>query len=463
MTELRPNEPDLAALDRAGMIHPFSQLHDQANKDPLIFSHGQGVTITDTAGRDYIDAGSSLWCVNVGYGRDEIVEAAAEQMRALPFVHIFSSNSHAPVIRLSEKLLELAPANMSKVFFGNGGSDANDTQVKIAWYYNNARGKPAKKKIIARRRAYHGATVVAGSLTGHEIVHSGFDLPLDFVRHADCPDWHRRADAAQTPEEHALALAEQLDALIVAEGPDTVAAFIAEPIMGGGGVLVPPAGYGPAVQKVLARHDVLLIADEVICGFGRTGNWWGSQTVGFEPDLMSVAKGITSAYLPMSACLISDKVWEALDAGAETLGPFGHGFTTTGHPVAAAVALKNIEIIEREDLVGNSRRTGDYLIARLRAELGDHPLVGEIRGAGLLVGVELDADKESRAPFEDAMAVSGRLGKLCLENGLIVRGALGKAVAALAPPLIVTEADADEIVERLGRSLDQLHDALRAD
>jgi len=460
---VRANARPLAEIDKASIVHPFTVLADQAAAGPRIIVSADRITLTDDAGRNYLDASSGLWCVNVGYGRVEIAEAMAEEARRLSYGSCFGPYSNEPLIRLTERLLELGPRNMTQVFFANSGSEANDTQIKLAWLYNNLREKPRKKKIIARRGAYHGTTLGAGSLGGHALMHGGFDLPLAGFLHTECPDYHRRADAQLSPGQYSRALADTLDRLIEQEGPDTVAAFVAEPVMGAGGVLVPPEGYFDEIGRVLAKHDVLLVADEVITGFGRTGHWFACQGLGFEPDLVTLAKGLTSAYVPMSACLISEKLARVLTEGSRRAGAFGHGFTTSGHPVAAAAALKNLEIMEREDLVGNAQRTGAYLLERLRAELADHPLVGEVRGLGLMAAVELDANKAERRPFADASAIGARLGQLCYEEGLLVRGALGKAAAALAPSLVLDPAEADEIVRRLSRAVARLADQLRAE
>ncbi|MCZ6720089.1 MAG: aminotransferase [Proteobacteria bacterium] len=463
MKGLRENRPPLAERDKAAILHPFTVLADHLETGPRIIAAADRITLTDDSGKRYLDAASGLWCVNVGYGRGEIADAAAEQMRALSFAHSFGSCSHEPAIRLAERLLELAPGNMARVFFGNSGSDANDTQIKLVWLYNNLLGRPKKKKIIARRGAYHGASLGAGSLTGHATVHDGFDLPIANILHTDCPDYHRRADPAQSERAFSDMLAAKLDALIEAEDAATVAAFIAEPVMGAGGVIPPPEGYFEAITRVLGKHDVLFIADEVITGFGRIGHWFGSEAFGIEPDLITLAKGMTSAYLPMSACLIAQEIWEVLVEGSKRMAPFGHGFTTAGHPVAAVTALKNIEIIEREGLLENARTVGGYLRERLEDVFGDHPLIGDIRGLGLMAAIELDADKGRRRPFGPELKVGSRLGQCCWEEGLIVRGALDKSVAALAPPLVVSERDVDAIVERLVRAVDKLAQSLRAE
>jgi L-2,4-diaminobutyrate transaminase len=446
----------LEESDRQSLMHPFSALAAQATADPRILARASGIFVADVHGNEFIDAGSGLWCVNVGYGRGEIADVMASQSRTLSYGMSFSGLSSEPLIRLATKLLQLAPGRMTKVLFNNSGSEANEAQIKIVRAYNNLRGRPLKKKIIARRGAYHGASIAAGSLTGNEVVHRNFDLPMAGILHTDSPDYFRRTNRDLTSAAFASERAAALDRLIESEGPETVAAFIAEPIMGSCGVIPPPVGYFEAIHAVLKRHDVLVIADEVITAFGRLGHWFGAPCFGLEPDLISCAKGITSGYFPMSACLVNEKVWEVLTSRPAATGVFGHGFTTAGHPVAAAVALKNLEIIEREGLLENAATVGRYLLEQLRKRLGSHPLVGDIRGFGMMCGVELDANKHSHQPFDDAQTMGSLLSKLCWEQGLIVRGGHGKAMAALAPPLILTRSQADEIITRLQRALDRL-------
>ncbi len=453
---------DLERLDRADVIHGFSALRAQATKDVLIMDSAQGMTVRDQLGREFLDAGAGLWCMNVGYGRQSIADAAAAQMQKMCYFHSFSNFSNEPMVRLSERLLRLAPGNMARVVYANSGSEANDTQIKLVRRYNNILGRTKKKTIIARMSSYHGSTVAAGSLTGLEMVHRTFDLPIPGIRHTLAPDYHRRPAGIDSPEAFSRYLADALNTLIEAEGPDTVAAFIAEPITGAGGVLMPPTGYFREIQKVLKHHDVLMIADEVITGFGRTGRWFASTDLGIEPDLVSVAKGLTSGYFPMSACLISPKVADVLYSDKSEDGMFAHGFTYSGHPVAAAVAHANLDILEQEDLPGNAAKVGDYLISKLRQRLGQHPLVGEIRGKGLLIGIELDADRASRRPFDNPHHAAGLLSRSCLEERLLVRGGHGRVVAALAPPLIATARDADEIAARLERAIERVARGLTA-
>ncbi|MCZ6722005.1 MAG: aminotransferase [Proteobacteria bacterium] len=453
----------LEEMDKQSSLHPFTALDLHMKTGPRIIASGKGVRVTDTNGNELLDAMAGLWCVNIGYGREEIADAVAEQIRKLSYFHSFASMANEPAIRLADRLIGLAPDNMSKVFFGNTGSDANDTQIKLVWYYNNVRGKTKKKKIIARKRAYHGVTVISGGLTGLDLLHTGFDLPLARVVRTDTPSYYWGAEAGSSERDFSKELARRLDSLIEAEGPDTIAAFIAEPIMGAGGVIVPPEGYFEEIQKVLKKHDVLLIADEVITGFGRLGTWFGTNALGLEPDLMSCAKGLTSAYVPMSACIISEPIWQALLEGAEKFGPFGHGYTYSAHPVAATTAMVNLDIIEREDLVGNAGRVGAYLQKRLRESFAEHPLVGEVRGMGLIAAIELVADKANKKPFDLGLKVAYRMMGKCLEEGLISRSLVQTNSLGFSPPLVLTEAEVDEIVDKFGRALATLSDELKAD
>ncbi len=451
-----PEPTHLEQLDRDSLIHPFTSLADHLERGPLVMSQGRGLFLTDSHGREYLDAMAGLWCVNVGYGRSEIADAIAAQAARLAFYHSFAGMANEPSIECAARLLELAPRQMSKVFFGVSGSDANETQVRLLWYYNTLRGRPDKKKIISRRGAYHGSSVAAASLTGLANMHEGFDLPLERFLHVSRPHFYRDAAPGQSEAEFAAALARELDERIRAEGPDTVAAFIAEPVMGAGGAIPPPEGYFAAVQEVLREHDVLLIADEVICGFGRLGTFWGTQRYDLEPDLMTCAKGLTSGYLPMSACLVSERVWDVLREGSAARGPFAHGYTYSGHPVVAAAALANLELITRDKLVENAARMGEQLQRRLRESLAGHPLVGDVRGTGLIAGVELMADPAAREPFPPERAVGRRAAALALEEGLLVRP-LGDTLA-LCPALVIGEAELDLLIERLTRTLARLAD-----
>lgn len=449
-------DPTAARRDTTYLLHPYTHLKRHEQDGPLIIRRGQGVYVSDDHGKTYIEGLAGLWCTALGFDEERLIEAATRQMRTLPFYHLFGSKSHEPAIDLAERLIALAPRNqtrppLTRALFANSGSEANDTAIKLIWYYNNALGRPKKKKIISRIKAYHGVTVATASLTGLPNNHRDFDLPLAGFLHTDCPHHYRFAAAGESEEAYASRLAAALDALICAEGPDTVAAFFAEPVMGAGGVIVPPATYFEKIQAVLRRHDVLLVADEVICGFGRTGNWWGSETYGLEPDILTTAKALSSAYLPISATLVSEPIYQACVAESEKIGVFGHGFTYSAHPVSAAVALEALKIYEERDILGHVRQVAPHFQAGLR-RFATHPLVGEVRGVGLIGGVELVADKATKAPFPPAVAMGARVQALAQEAGLITR-AMGDTLA-FSPPLIITEAEIDALLARLGHALD---------
>jgi L-2,4-diaminobutyrate transaminase len=441
-------------LDRTHHLHPFTSVPGLLRDGATVIRRGQGVIVEDDRGSQLIDAAAGLWCVNVGHGRSEIIEAVAEQMRELAYFHTFNGMTNEPIAKLSARVLEHAPTGMRRVFFGNSGSDANDTVIKLVTLYNNLRGKEKKKKIIARWRGYHGVTVAAGSLTGLPGVHRFFDLPLSMVRHVEGPDSYR------APDRCGADYARELEKAILAEGPETVAAFIAEPVMGTGGVLVPPEDYFRAVSQVLDRYDVLLIMDEVICGFGRLGTWFGAGRFGVTPDLMTTAKGLTSGYLPMSAVLIGERVWSVIEASS-SVDVFGHGFTTSGHPAAAAAALANLDIIEREDLVARAVALGEQLLKRLTEAAADHPLVGDVRGCGLMIGVELVADRSSRRSFPPEAKVATRVARAAIDSGVLVRALPANDVIAFSPAFVITPDMINECVVRFVRALDRVSDQLR--
>ena len=448
-----PPLSNLAVRDLETLLHPYTNLAALRETGPLIIERGQGVFVYDTEGKSYIEGMAGLWCTALGYGNEELVEAAAAQMRKLSFAHLFTAKSHDPAIELAERLKEIAPVPTSKVFFCSSGSEANDSQVKLVWYLNNALGRPRKKKIISRHKAYHGVTVVAASLTGLANNHLDFDLPIAGILHASCPHHYRFAHAGETEKEFARRLAGELDELIRSEGPDTVAAFIAEPVMGAGGVIVPPEGYFQEIMKVCRAYDVYMISDEVICGFGRLGTMFGCTALGFEPHSITVAKALTSAYVPMAALTVPEVAYQAMLDESRKIGTFGHGFTYSGHPVAAAVALKALDIYARERIAEQATRKAPQFQARLSA-LGTHPLVGEARGIGLVGGVELVADKKTKRSFEPKSGVGARAVRYAEEEGLIIRSLLGDIVS-ICPPLIIVPAEIDELFERLERALDR--------
>ncbi|HUF56045.1 MAG TPA: aminotransferase [Thermohalobaculum sp.] len=458
MLEERPNY-SLEDMDRQSLLHPLTSVAQHMKAGPLIVGKGRGVRIRDHGGREMIDCGAGLWCVNVGYGRPEIAEAARKAIEELNYYHIFGGSSNEPIIRLADRVLTLLRENagarhLARVFFGCSGSDANDTNVKLVRYYNNLLGRPQKKKIIGREGGYHGLTCAAGSLTGISVYHKAFDLPLDGVVHTSCPHWYRFAGPGESESAFCDRMIAELEALIEREGPDTVAAFIAEPIMGTGGVLLPPEGYFARVQEVLKRHDILFIADEVITGFGRTGNWFATGLYDLEPDIVTLAKGITSAYFPLSASVISERIWQVLEQASPEYGPIMHGFTYSGHPVGGAIGLANLEIMEKEGMVENAARVGPYLQDRLRAAIGEHPYIGDIRGEGLVIAVEFSADKASRRPFPAGTNCHRVVAAKALELDLMVRPLPYIEVIPFSPPLCITEADCDEAVDLFARALD---------
>ncbi len=435
------------------VVHGFANLSQLAHSGPLVLERGKGIHVWDNSGNRYMEGMAGLWCTALGYGNEELVEAAREQLSRLSFAHLFAGKSHDPAVALAEKIKQLSPAPASHVMFGCSGSDANDTQVKLAWYYNNARGKPQKKKIISRQFGYHGVTIASSSMTGIPRNHVDFDVPIDRFVHVSCPNHYRVAEPGESEEDFATRLAEELEATILREGPETVAAFIAEPVIGAGGVYVPPKTYFDKVQPILERHEVRMISDEVICGFGRTGEMFGCQTYDIRPDSISIAKQLTSAYAPLSAVTVPPEIYEALESESRKIGIFAHGFTYMGHPLACALGIKTLEIYERDDMVGHVQRVAPGFQTRLKA-LADHPLVGDARGVGLMGGLELVADKASKRPFPPALGMGLRAVKACEQQGLILR-AIGDIVA-VCPPQIITAEQIEELFDMFERGLDQL-------
>ncbi len=445
------DQPNSAqARDIAYFLHPYSNLKLHEEQGPLVITEGKGIYVYDEDGNEYIEGLAGLWCTALGFGEKRLVEAATAELNKLPFFYSFFHRSHNKGIDLAEKLIQLAPVPMSKAFFTSSGSEANDSAIKLIWYYNNSRGLPEKKKIISRHKAYHGVTVATASLTGLPANHRDFDLPIDRILHTDCPHYYRFAEAGESEEDFATRLADNLERLILDEGPETVAAFIAEPVMGAGGVIVPPATYFEKIQTVLKKYDVLFVVDEVICGFGRTGNYWACQTFDLEPDMMTMAKALTSAYLPMGAVLISEPIYRELVNESEKIGVFGHGYTYTGHPVCAAVAVEALKIYEERDIVGHVGEVGPVLQQGLRA-FSDHPLVGEVRGVGLMAAVELVKNKETKEPFDATAGIGAYLAKRAMEHGLIVR-AIGDVIA-FSPPLVITAAEIELLLSRFEHAL----------
>ena len=450
---IRPNSA--AARDIANVLHPYTDLVTHAENGPMIIARGKGVHVWDEDGREYIEGVAGLWCAALGFDNERLAKAAYDQMRVLPFYHAFTAKSHGPLIELSEMLIQRAPVPMARVIFANSGSEANDTAIKMAWYFNNALGRPQKKKIIGRLKGYHGITLAAASLTGLPNNHRSFDLPLPGFVHTMTPHFYHGAMEGETEDAFATRCADELEKLILAEGPDTVAAMFAEPIMGAGGVIIPPRGYFEKIQAVLRRYDVLLVADEVICGFGRTGHYWGSQTFGMQPDIITCAKALSASFLPISATMVNARVFEALAAESHRIGTFGHGYTYSGHPVAAAVAVETLKIYDELAIVDHVTRVGAYMQAELRRRFEGHELVGEVRGIGMIGAVELIDDTAAHRNFDPALKIGARLAKLGEAHGVISR-ALPNDTLAFSPPLIMTEAEVTMMLDRFEQALDEL-------
>ena len=442
----------IESRDLQHMLHPITnlKLHHQAG--PFMQARARGVYLWDNKGKQYLEGMAGLWCTALGYGEEELIRVAEDQLRKLSFGPTFVGKSNEPSVLLAEKLKAMAPFDAGRVFFGLSGSDANDTQAKLLWYYHNLIGQPQRKKIISRLRGYHGTSLAAGSLTGLPQFHSHFDLPLPGFLHTESPYYYRQALDGESETDFSGRLAGSLEALIRREGPETIAAFIAEPVQGAGGVIVPPEGYFPRIQEVLDKYGIILIDDEVICGFGRTGRAFGAQTFDMRPTTMSVAKALSSAYLPISAVLVPEYMYEPMIEASADVGTFGHGFTYSGHPVCAAVALRNLELMEEREIFAHAAAMGELFQYRLRA-LADHSLVGDVRGVGLMGGVELVADKRTGEPFESSLGVGLICTERAHEGGLLIRP-LGDTVA-ICPPLIITGDQIDELFGKLESALDK--------
>ncbi|SIS94830.1 aspartate aminotransferase family protein [Neptunomonas antarctica] len=452
----------LLEIDRKNVFHASTHLKQYASGEipGRIITGGKGMRITDSEGVELLDAFAGLYCVNIGYGRTEMAEAIYEQAKKLAYYHTYAGHTNEALVELSERIITMAPAGMSKVYYGMSGSDANETQLKLVWYYNNARGLPAKKKIISRDRGYHGSSIASGSMTGLPLFHSHFDLPLERIKHTIAPYYYRREDDNMSELEFSKFCAGKLEEMILEEGPDTVAAMIGEPVLGTGGIVPPPEGYWAEIRKVLDKYDVLLIADEVVTGFGRLGSDFGSLHYNMKPDLITIAKGLTSAYQPLSGVIVGEKVWSVLEDGTDQWGAIGHGYTYSGHPIGAAAALCNLDIIAREKLVRNARDTGAYLQQRMRETFADHPIIGDSRGVGLMHALEFSSNKSKREHFNPNLKVGPQIAAACLEEGLIARAMPHGDILGFAPPLIATPADIDSIVERTERAVNRVTDKL---
>ncbi|MBB3771933.1 4-aminobutyrate--pyruvate transaminase [Angulomicrobium tetraedrale] len=447
------------ARDTRYHLHSYSNPRRLAETGPLVIERGEGIYVFDTAGRRYLEGVSALWYASLGFSEARLVEAAHRQMQKLPCYHSFGHKVTENAVDLAEMLIAMAPVPMSKVYFCGSGSEGNDTALKALRYFNNALGRPAKKKVIARIRGYHGTTLATASLTGIPRNHTSFDLPMEGILHTDCPLYYRYGQPGESEGTFVDRIVGNLEEMILREGPETIAAFWAEPILGSGGVIVPPAGYYEKVQAVLRKYDILFVVDEVICGFGRLGQMFGSQAFDLNPDMIVIAKALSSGYQPIAALLVNEKVFAGLSAEAEKIGVFGHGFTYSAHPVPTAVAIETLKIYEERDIVGHVRNVAPRFQEGLR-RFADNPFVGDVRGMGLIAGLELVKDKSTRENFPPEARAALELEMMCLDEGLVVR-AIGDTVA-ISPPLIITEAQIDELLGCLQRGLARFTTAMRA-
>jgi 4-aminobutyrate--pyruvate transaminase len=448
------------AADIASQIHPHTQLRAFEQQGAMIMKSGEGVWVYDDAGKRYLEGMSGLWSVALGYGNTRLIDAAVRQMKTLAYYQNFANKATDPAIELAAKLLQVSPVPMSKVMYQSSGSEANDTAIKLCWYYWNAQGQPQRRKLISRINAYHGTGIASASLTGLPHLHKEWNLPLPGFLHTDCPHHYRFGQPGESPEDFATRCANNLEALIQREGPDTIAAFFAEPIMGTGGVLIPPPTYFEKIQAVLRRHSILFVVDEVITGFGRTGNLWGSQTFDLQPDMISCAKALSSSYLPISALLLNERIYEAMKMQTDKLGLLGHGYTYGGHPVCAAVALEALRIYEERGFLENIKDVGAYLQKSLRERFSDHPLVGEVRGMGMLGAIELVKDKATRQSFDATLKVPAQVASVAQEHGLMIRP-LNNCIV-FAPPLIAERGHVDLAMDLWSRALQITLESLRA-
>ncbi|MFJ4346383.1 aminotransferase [Pseudomonas sp. NPDC089401] len=459
------NYQEIMEQDRASVLHPFTQLKDLATGkiDPTVIVDAKGIRVTDSTGREYIDSFAGLYCMNLGYGRTEIADAISEQAHKLGFFHTYAGHTTDQLARLSSRLVKMAPGKMSKVFYGQSGSDANETQAKLVWYYNNLRGKPNKKKIIARERAYHGSSIISGSMTGMSFYHNNMDLPLPIILRTGVPHYYWGSNPGETEEQFSARRAAELEELILKEGADTIGALIGEPVLGSGGIVPPPKGYWTEIKRVLDKYDILLIADEVVCGFGRTGKMFGCDHFGLEPDLITCAKGLTSAYFPLSAVIVSEKVYKVFEDGADKVGPFSHGYTYSGHPIGLATANAVLDIIERENIPEHAEKVGAYFLQSLKETFGNCPIVGEVRGIGLLAALEFVADPEKKVRFDASLKVGARISQAARDRNLIARAMPHGDILGFSPPLTITIDEVNEIVELTRQAVEQVVGELRAE
>lgn len=461
VTTALPHFPNsLEARDRRSLVHGLTNLARHLTVGPKVIESGQGIWVTDSDGRTCIEGMSGLWCISLGYGQERLIAAAEQQMRKLAYYHLTNHKAHPAVIDLAEKLLAIAPVPMSHVWFANSGSESADSAARLCWYYWNAVGQPQKRKFLSHDRAYHGNTIAAASLTGATYAHEGFNLPLEGFLHVRSPDWFAGARDGETEREFVDGLLADLEARILLEGPETIAAFFTEPVLAAGGVIVPPAGYFDGVQRILRKYDILLVVDEVVTAFGRTGEMFGTTRMGLTPDMIITAKGLTSAYIPMSALMLNARVFDAIADYSGRLGIFGLTFTYSGHPVSAAVACEAIAIYEELSIATRVKALEPLLMTGLRDRLGSHPNVGDIRGVGLLVGVQLVARREPRALFDASVRFGARVAALAEENGLIIR-AIGDVIA-ICPPLVIEAEEIALLVDRLGLAIERAATELEA-
>lgn len=445
----RPNSPE--ARDKAYVVHGLTNLRQHLDRDPLVIEGGHGVWVRDSHGREYLEGMSGLWCISLGFGQKRLIDACSRQMEKLAYYHLTNHRSHGPVIDLAEKLIAIAPVPMSHVWFASTGSEANDCAARLCWYYWHAKGAPQRRKFIAHTRSYHGNTIATASLSGVGYVHEEFGLPLPGFLHVECPDFFVGGLEGESEEDFSRRLLARLEALIEAEGPDTIAAFFTEPVMSSAGIVVPPKAYMEGLQALLRRHGILLVADEVVTAFGRTGEMFGTTTAGLVPDMIVCAKGITSAYFPLSAVLINTRVHEAMLEQSDRLALFGLTMTYSGHPVGTAVAREAIRIYEDDGIVERSRTLGAVLRERLAQRLEGSAIVGQIRGRGLLAGIQLVAGREPRRFFDPALKVGPRIAAAAERHGLFIR-AIGDIIA-ICPPLVISSDEIDFLAERLARAV----------
>lgn len=453
----KPNST--AGRDVAAHLHSQTNPRRFEEKGPVIVTRGEGIRVFDDAGKSYIDAMAGLWCASLGFNNARLAAAATKQYGELGFYHTFFNRTHAPATELAETLLDLTGMKGGKAYFATSGSEANETMVKLAWIYHTVRGKPTKRKVIARDRAFHGSTIAAASMCGLTFMHREFGLPISGFLHTLCPDTYRGMLKGESEAQFVDRLAGELEKLILREGPDTIAAFIAEPINAGGGIIVPPKAYFARIQAVLDKYDILCLDDEIVCGFARTGNWFGKETVGMQPDMLALAKGLSSSYFPISAVVLKPEIYDAVNEFNKAGGSFGHGFTNSGHPVGVAVALEAIAIYNEMNVVEHVRKTGARLRGHFEAMADRFPIIGDVRGSGLMLGIEIVADRDSRTPFDPALQAGLTFDQIAYDNGLIGR-CMGDTLG-FSPPLIVTEKDVDEIAERCEKSLKELQARLR--